>query len=548
MAQFYEEGNKYFQEHRYEAALDAYSKALIHSESPALNLKLHLNVSICALKLRLYEEAVKASTNALEIDPKNMKALIRRSSAREYMGDFKKSLADLHFALEYSPSSLCPSITRDIRRLSCMLEKDTAVLEDGGVWEDLIRPGQALRLMFVEPPPRIIKVDDVYKAKVCIGSEFGLWDKGNMQSKDDETVPVFIQCKISFTGESQTFHELTFASDIVKIGQDGKATFSFKISRVGCSDTLPGDIPFILSVSCSGKLPSGTEVLSVSSLPCLVSSSDGKSSTSVMQLSSCDIMTLGSSLGAHCIREVNILGHLFYALECPGYLGIGGKVWDSTFILLKYLSEPDNRDLISGKRVIELGSGTAIAGVALSALYPSSVTLTDLPEVAPLSLQNMKLNSFMCKDPELAEILKTKYSSCEYIWGEAPPADPSNFDVIVASDVVYDPIGYEPLYLSLRLLLGLNTKFSSEILPQDRKLCILAHRHRHPEDHKFFDMITADRDILMVEMDWKDQAGGCATAISEISRQAEDRAVAAMNDGTSFQDIRIFHLYASVSK
>lgn len=61
-------------------------------------------------------------------------------------------------------------------------------------------------------------------------------------------------------------------------------------------------------------------------------------------------------------------------------------------------------------------------------------------------------------------------------------------------------------------------------------------------------MITADRDILMVEMDWKDQTGGCATAISEISRQAEDRAVAAMNDGTSFQDIRIFHLYASVSK
>jgi hypothetical protein len=265
-----------------------------------------------------------------------------------------------------------------------------------------------------------------------------------------------------------------------------QAVFLFKISRAGFPQTLPAGIPFIISVYCSGKLPSGTDVLPVSSLPCVVSTSDELSSTHVSQLSSCDIMTLGSSLGAHCIREVNILGNLFYALECPGYLGIGGKVWDSTFILLKYLSETKNRDLIAGKRVIELGSGTAIAGVALSALHPSSVTLTDLPAVTPLALQNIKLNCFMCKDPELAEILKTNYSACEYIWGAAPPADPSNFDVIVASDVVYDPIGYETLYLSLRLLLGLNKEFSSRspLLQQDRKLCILAHRHRHPEDHK----------------------------------------------------------------
>jgi tetratricopeptide (TPR) repeat protein len=222
MAQFYEEGNNHFQEHRYESALDAYLTALSHSESSALSLKLHLNVSICALKLRLYEEAVKASTNALEIDPKNVKALIRRSSAREYMGDFKKSLADLQVALDYSPPSLCLSVTRDIRRLSCMLEKDTAVLKDGGVWKDLIRPGQALRLMFVDPPPRIVKLDTEYKAKVCIGSEFGLWDKGNMQSKGDEIVPVFILCKLSFIGESQTCRELTFTSDNVEIGKDGK--------------------------------------------------------------------------------------------------------------------------------------------------------------------------------------------------------------------------------------------------------------------------------------------------------------------------------------
>ena len=52
-----------------------------------------------------------------------------------------------------------------------------------------------------------------------------------------------------------------------------------------------------------------------------------------------------------------------YALESPGYLGIGGKVWDSMYVLLSYLAhEPGARSLVEGCRVLELGSGTGLLG------------------------------------------------------------------------------------------------------------------------------------------------------------------------------------------
>lgn len=52
-----------------------------------------------------------------------------------------------------------------------------------------------------------------------------------------------------------------------------------------------------------------------------------------------------------------------YALESPGYLGIAGKVWDSMYVLLQYLSLPAQRNqYVQNKRIIELGSGTGLAG------------------------------------------------------------------------------------------------------------------------------------------------------------------------------------------
>jgi hypothetical protein len=55
------------------------------------------------------------------------------------------------------------------------------------------------------------------------------------------------------------------------------------------------------------------------------------------------------------------VGDAAYALESPGFLGIAGKVWDSMYVLLQYLSQHQEA-LITGKRIIELGCGTGLAG------------------------------------------------------------------------------------------------------------------------------------------------------------------------------------------
>jgi hypothetical protein len=51
-----------------------------------------------------------------------------------------------------------------------------------------------------------------------------------------------------------------------------------------------------------------------------------------------------------------------HCLESVGYHGIGGKVWDSSFVLMKYLFQ--NRRLIHNRNILELGSGTGVLGMA----------------------------------------------------------------------------------------------------------------------------------------------------------------------------------------
>jgi predicted nicotinamide N-methyase len=53
-----------------------------------------------------------------------------------------------------------------------------------------------------------------------------------------------------------------------------------------------------------------------------------------------------------------------YALESPGYLGIAGKVWDSMYVLLQYLAI-HQEEFVRGKRIVELGCGTGLAGALL---------------------------------------------------------------------------------------------------------------------------------------------------------------------------------------
>ncbi|KAG8198691.1 hypothetical protein JTE90_015515 [Oedothorax gibbosus] len=69
----------------------------------ALVLPCILNSAACKLKLKQYDKALEDCDEALDIEPKNPKALYRRGQAFHGKGDYDRSLTDLHEALRLAP-------------------------------------------------------------------------------------------------------------------------------------------------------------------------------------------------------------------------------------------------------------------------------------------------------------------------------------------------------------------------------------------------------------------------------------------------------------
>ncbi len=95
--------------------------------------------------------------------------------------------------------------------------------------------------------------------------------------------------------------------------------------------------------------------------------------------------------------------------------------------------------LLQGKRVLELGSGSALCGIAATCFNPSTVHITDLPDMLPSCKLNLELNRSLI--PEGCAV-----DAFAFDWFN-PPAfidDDAPYDVILATDVVYVPELYEP--------------------------------------------------------------------------------------------------------
>lgn len=111
-----------------------------------------------------------------------------------------------------------------------------------------------------------------------------------------------------------------------------------------------------------------------------------------------------------------------------------------------------------------------------------NVILTDIDEVVPLVTANIHLNVFLQSIPDSRDRL-LRYNAMTHMWGNPTSSLVSNHSenrniCVLASDVVYDPIGYNPLLETLMSLLSTPRSNVNDI-----RVCYLAHRHRHPEDH-----------------------------------------------------------------
>ncbi|KAJ8577558.1 hypothetical protein ON010_g1649 [Phytophthora cinnamomi] len=272
------------------------------------------------------------------------------------------------------------------------------------------------------------------------------------------------------------------ATGKVTLNGRGKASFRVAVVLAGASEGADSTAPVALQVRAHEMSKETWNLFPVVSLPFTVVPAGGESKEGIT-----------GDLGVHCCRAVAMDGlrHDILLAESPGNLGIGGKLWDSCLVLTRYLAA--RRELLVGKQVVELGSGLGLVGI-FCAMLGAKVTLTDMQEVIPLLEYNIRLN--FTEQSEGGELTKSAAKggvavvpvARAHLWGEPPRDLPSQLDVLVLSDVVYDPVGYAPLVSSL------------EALSTTETLVLMAHRSRNPMEHQFFELLA--RSFSCEQIDW----------------------------------------------
>ena len=115
---------------------------------------------------------------------------------------------------------------------------------------------------------------------------------------------------------------------------------------------------------------------------------------------------------------------------------LGLKTWTSSVLLARRLASLP-RDLPEGRvRVLELGAGTGLVGIAAACAWGDDVTLTDLPEI----LQNLQTN--VDTNRELVEAHGGKARVLPLDWSDnknGPVNDDDRFTIILAADPLYSP-------------------------------------------------------------------------------------------------------------
>ena len=145
---------------------------------------------------------------------------------------------------------------------------------------------------------------------------------------------------------------------------------------------------------------------------------------------------------------------------CDWSVGIGGSLWTNGHLLVDHLQRRASyyAPLCHEKRILEVGSGTGLVGLALTACFaPKEVVLTDLS--SHLNVLQTNVGGNVAVLPKSSQI-----KVAELEWGKTSMDVKGIFDVIVGTDVAYAEELYAPLIATLKthadehtiILLGLN--------------------------------------------------------------------------------------------
>ena len=154
--------------------------------------------------------------------------------------------------------------------------------------------------------------------------------------------------------------------------------------------------------------------------------------------------------------------------------GTFARLWPTALVLSNWLCE--HREVLAGKRVVELGSGTGVVGLVCAALGAASVTLTDMPDALELIRRNAALSR-----------QKGAVTVAPCTWGDADHlADllrgGGGFDVVLCCEVVYQQ--------SADVLTALAATQRALALPGAKVLLAYEFRCAIVEDLAYFDAAT----------------------------------------------------------
>jgi hypothetical protein len=122
---------------------------------------------------------------------------------------------------------------------------------------------------------------------------------------------------------------------------------------------------------------------------------------------------------------------------------LGLKTWAASYVLAKRLVEVPLPNSLSngGLRILELGAGTGLVGIAAAIVLGASVWLTDLADIEPNLSRNMNTNSSLIEfhgGEATAAVLDWNHPEHMHFKDQGEEAvAPSTFPVIVAADSIY---------------------------------------------------------------------------------------------------------------
>ena len=314
--EFYEQGNDFYKANDYQAAIVQYSMGINdHNISHDLKKKLLLNRAQSYLNLRDYTAAIHDCTMILDtLDDACPKALIRRALAYENCGNYRRGLIDIEKAMSLPgtalPTSLADTAMKLKTRLYGLAKADEIALIKEGRPDRMIHAHQTLRLNFNAEVPTEVNVEESFVVHLCIGNEFGLWNRSNMEIPSTTTAAAASSSSVAsivdphIGGDNLVRAQVSLTRSLIDcdgtdictlsvvqqttaggggedvVGLDGKVSlrlvFSFNhtdntntITNSTSSSTKPrpSEAIAVLKFSLNRCLPSGVDVVPVLTLP-----------------------------------------------------------------------------------------------------------------------------------------------------------------------------------------------------------------------------------------------------------------------------------------